>query len=742
MSAYAFQHTPTYDDCIRRLSRSNPAALTKLATQMPEFTRSPLQKAVFNTHAFRGMPGSEKVFISYIGGSKGYRLIWRLVNRTVVLLLFGEHDVEERAKRLQITEDVETGGVKLVEYERAQSQTPEPGPASTVLMGSLFIPWTDAELERYGFSQDDIARLRALNHLEELEACEPTMGSVAYDRALTLALYHDLDASNRKSQVAEQRRAEVQRQVIAPGERALERKMASPKSRKHFAPISADTLASLLAEPIEDWMIFLHPDQARLTQRPFSGPARVRGAAGTGKTVVALHRARHLAETYRGKVLFTTYVTNLPKVYEGLFRRLSPEHSALVEFVNLHAWAHRFVRSHGSSFQVDSQRAFQAYNEAFRKVSKRQPNLERLGWHYLREELDWVIKGRGISSKQRYLDLVRTGRGTALPQTAREQVWDLYEEYERQLDRRSIIDFNDVLGRALELLRSGRGSSPYRAVVIDEAQDLTEIGLRLAYELAGAGERDGLFLVGDGQQSVYPGGFSLSQLGIDVRGRSALLRINYRNTRAILAAAGKVVGHRPFDDGDVDLEERDASAVTVVREGSPPSLCGFASIDDHDVELVAAIQAVIGRDDVGPGDVAVLVPTNRMVSDYAGRIQGLGLRTQKLQEYDGSPNDRVKVGTFQRGKGLEFKHVFLPRLDVDGLQEQRRSGEDDAMHTERLDLMRRQVFVAMTRARDGLWCGWVGSPGSVLADVMGADEASRRSPRDAQGQEDARDPDG
>ena len=714
MTTYAFQHTPTYDDCIRKLATANPAALVKLQTILGEFTRKPFGNPQFNTHAFQGLAGSEKIYISDVGGRKGFRLIWRLVGHTIILLLFGEHDVEERAKRLRIEDDAETGGVRIVEHVTRDEPADRPSEPASRPAGALFMAWTDDDLRRYGFTDVEVGVLRPLDELWQLEQLEDRMAPESYDRGLALALYHDVDVPTGKRAVVERRRDEVREHVIASDERDLERKIASPRSRKHFAPASAEALAEVLRKPIEDWMIFLHPDQARLTQRPFSGPARVRGAAGTGKTVVALHRAKHLAETYDGTVLFTTYANNLPTVFAQLFHRLAPELDGRVEFSNLHRFAYRFVKRHGSPFTVDRDQAGSAYSEAYRKVAAPDADLDGLGWAYLRQEIEWVIKGRGLDHLDAYRALSRTGRGTPLPGRVRDKVWELGLEYDRQLRRRGVVDFNDLLRKAHELLVSGRAASPYVAVVIDEAQDLTETGLKLAFELAGGDARDGLFLVGDGQQSVYPGGFSLGQVGIDVRGRSSLLRVNYRNTRKILSAARGVVGDRPFDDGDDQVTARGEDELQVVRDGTAPTLVGFDSPDDHDTELVAAVAAVCEQDGVTAGDVAVLVPTNRLVDTYTSLITDLGLAAEKLASYDGNPNDRVKVGTYQRGKGLEFKHVFLPRLDAEGTGETPRRGEDEATHAERLDLLRRQVFVAMTRARDGLWGGWVERPSSVL----------------------------
>jgi hypothetical protein len=715
--SYAFVQSDRFLGCIRDFQQRDPRYLAELWETVIELGRQPFGNPILQTHRMQGVSG-ERRFITDVGGRKGRRLIWSQFNRTFVLLLFGEHDVVERqGERLELVEDPETGGIEIVErtvVDDGVGAAGSPAPPAAE-PGQLFMAWTDAELAGFGFLDHEVPILRRLDHEDEL--LELTMRDEAMETAVNLVAYQNPDGKA-ADQVPATRQREFEKQtrsVVDDQELELERKVASPRSRKHFAPTTVEALKEVMSKPIEDWMIFLHPDQAKLTQRPLSGPARVRGAAGTGKTVVALHRAKHLAETYGEKVLFTTYVTNLPKVFGQLFTRLAPELEGQVEFVNLHAWAYRFVKKHGSPFQVDTQQAYSAYNEAFKRIAAREPDLDGLGWHYLREELDWVIKGRGLASLDDYLSLARTGRGTPLPERVRKQVWALYEEYEHQLQRRRIVDFNDLLLKALELLRNGRATSPYRAVVIDEAQDLTETGLRLAYELAGQDERDGLFLVGDGQQSVYPGGFSLSHLGIDVRGRSSLLRVNYRNTRAILDAARGVVGQHRFDDGEDALDRRDVGEeVTVLRDGTEPAFVGFANEDDHDTELVAAIAKASEDPDVGPGDIAVLVPTNAMVKRYASLIQNLGLRTQKLEQYEGVPNEQVKVGTFQRGKGLEFKHVFLPRLDADGLHEERRNGEDETAHAERMQLLRRQVFVAMTRARDGLWGGWVGEPSTII----------------------------
>jgi superfamily I DNA/RNA helicase len=468
----------------------------------------------------------------------------------------------------------------------------------------------------------------------------------------------------------------------------------------------------VLARPIEDWMVYLDPDQQDLVDRTFSGPARIRGAAGTGKTVVALHRARTLASIGR-KVLVTTYVRNLPEVYRQIFARFAPAERQMVEFANVHRWALRYLHRHRVPIRVDPRGADRAWRAACQQVITSGSPLRRAGLSqaYLHEEVEWVIRGRALASLDAYLGLERAGRGTPLSKELRGEVWRLAERYTAELAERGVCDFTDVLLRAHQVVTDLGGEPEYDAVIVDEAQDLTEAALKLLYAIVGD-RPNGLLLVGDGQQSIYPGGFNLATAGIQVRGRSYVLTRNYRNTSQVYRFAQAVLDSRGVNEGG-DIPEPEIRAVELSRTGQAPALAGAPTLDEHDLALAAAVEAAV---DIGTGigDLAVLVPTNSLAERYTEVIGSLGLPTQPLSEYDGTPNSFVKVGTYQRAKGLEFKQVFLPRLDPDGLREARRADEDDDAYGERLALLRRQLFVAMTRARDAIWIGWVGEPTSLL----------------------------
>ncbi|WP_405450244.1 UvrD-helicase domain-containing protein [Streptomyces erythrochromogenes] len=455
--------------------------------------------------------------------------------------------------------------------------------------------------------------------------------------------------------------------------------------------------------PIEQWMTFLHPDQVALVRRNWSGPARISGPAGTGKTVVALHRAAHLARRTTGRILYVTFANNLPRVQSTFLRTMAPAVADRVDFRSLHSWAQEFLQERGVPVRLNGDKSETAFSLAW-KDHGRESRLVQIdpGPAYWREEIDYVIKGRGLTRFEDYAAVVRKRRRAGLHRTQRQSVWELYEEYEARRRERGVHDFNDVLSLALAEVSKEGGGTPYAAVVVDEVQDLTLVGVRLLHALVGNAP-NGLLLVGDGQQSVYPGGFRLTDAGIDIRGdRGQVLRTNYRNSRQILDAALAVVADDAFEDidgeptpgrRDVDLTYHDGN---VVRVAEPTA-------EAHDRELVGALQAL---PDGALAGTALLCPSQWALGHYQRLLVQAGIPVCRLEQYDGNPVDAVKLGTYRRAKGLEFKNVFLPRYDVESATGT--PGTDTAR--ERAELRRSRLFVAMTRARDLLWLGSVTDP--------------------------------
>jgi hypothetical protein len=470
------------------------------------------------------------------------------------------------------------------------------------------------------------------------------------------------------------------------------------------AEIQGALLECILARPVEEWMSFLHPDQAKLVRRSFNGPARIRGAAGTGKSVVGLHRAAYLARTRPGRILVTTFVKTLPAVMEQLVERLAPDVADRIEFTGVHGFARRLVNERGVKVKLDPQLA----DEVFRSVWEQLPNTNPLKTssaesRYWREEIDYVLKGRGITRWEAYEDLDRTGRRRRMSLDQRRAMWDLYAAYNTGLRQRGVHDYADLILLAEAELRRRPLEEPYAAVIVDEAQDLSCAMVRMLYSLV-RDTPDGLTLIGDGQQSIYPGGYTLGEAGISLAGRGVVMDINYRNTAQILDFASRMVAGDEFADIEGAVARGDAASV-VAREGSDPVVERCANPRERDQRMLDRARAVLREVSTGLGDVGILCVTKAGARRAADAFRHVGAPVVMLEDYDGSPVEALKVGTIKRAKGLEFKQVLLP--DVRAHQIGDAEPPTDGAERERWERLRRELYVAMTRARDGLWVGVV-----------------------------------
>ena len=488
-------------------------------------------------------------------------------------------------------------------------------------------------------------------------------------------------------------------------------------------------------------MIFLHPDQRSAIGRHYSGPARVRGSAGTGKTVVGLHRAVWRAKrNFVAKqeqaaqliptdevirpVLFTTFVSTLPPVFEALYLRLPEALAGEVEFINVDRLASKVCRAAGERFAVKTTTVEAAFKAAFMRIVAPGSPLARSGFtdRYVREEITVVIKGRAIDSLDSYLRIARTGRRVPMGRNLRAQVWAFKEAWDQEMAERGVLDFPDIILRALR--HACRLNGPlYSAVIVDEAQDITMAGLLFLRALVNAPHPDkdrpnGMLILGDGAQRIYPGGYTLRQAGIEVRGRTTVLSVNYRNTNEILGAAMAVAGDNEVHDLAEDFRRGDESADTS-RRGPRPLLVKASGIDSQLDEIVRRIDEITTTDrNIGPGDIAVLVPMNHLVKRVSDRIRRTRFGVQQLEKYDGRPNDLIKVGTFHRGKGLEFKAVFLPNLSKGHFPKPPKGARTVEEAAEARELQISQLFVAMTRARDVLVLLYSNLPSEALVYVV------------------------
>ncbi|SDC26776.1 Part of AAA domain-containing protein [Sanguibacter gelidistatuariae] len=493
---------------------------------------------------------------------------------------------------------------------------------------------------------------------------------------------------------------------VRPADRAWEEPLLSDRE------IDAALFDSLLASPVEDWMAFLHPAQAKLVRRSFNGPSRIRGSAGTGKTVVGLHRAAYLARMNpHGKVLVTTFVNTLPGVMAQSLARLAPEAVDRVIFTSVHRFARRVLDARGVTVRVDPGKALTAFNLAWVRTGRHSVlgGID-LPVTYWQEEVVVVLRGRGITDFDAYADLARTGRKHRLSLEQRRGVWELHLAYDAQLRALGITDFAGSILLAEAALQSvPYGSAPgeesIAAVIVDEAQDLTCAQIRLLHALTGDAP-DGLTLIGDGQQSIYPGGYTLAEAGVSLAGRGVVMDVNYRNTAQIVEFASRLVDGDEFADIEGATSRADRTD-RVTRTGPEPVLWRGPQ-PDAAAALVARVREVLTGVGTDAADIGVLSPTHAGVQGALRALAAAGIPTINLADYEGVPVDAVKVGTIKRAKGLEFKQVLVCAVPAALVAADAQPPAADA-DRERWDRDRRELFVAMTRARDGLWVSTTGT---------------------------------
>ncbi|GGK62184.1 UvrD-helicase domain-containing protein [Nocardia camponoti] len=466
--------------------------------------------------------------------------------------------------------------------------------------------------------------------------------------------------------------------------------------------IAADARLAALRKPFSDWMTFLDPEQLPHVTATFTGPARISGPAGTGKSVVALHRMAHFVKRNSGRVLFTTFVKTLPAYHRRGFARLAPDAANRAVFLGLHAWAMKFLNHRGVEFNLDTDVVDVAFKHAWTRSGKVLGNVKDTDIGYWRDEISRVIKGRGIATKDVYKRVPRKGRdGISLVAARREYVWEnWYLPYQRTLDKAGAHDFDDIIALAVAEItaRPLDSTENFAMVVVDEVQDFTLMQLRLVHLIAGGGPDAQLLLVGDGQQQVYAGGCTLSEAGISLAGaRGRVLRKNYRNCEAVLTYSQRIEASNAVDD-------LDGGAGIALRD-SPPVLPGGRVVDMHVArhEVDGLLPNAIRAADLPPdAEVAVIVNFASEAARYLRVLQRAGFSTRALEAYDGSQVHEIKVGTVHRAKGMDFAAVFHVTDEPPTELSRLTGGARD-----RAEMLARQLLVATSRARDYLWVAYV-----------------------------------
>lgn len=572
----------------------------------------------------------------------------------------------------------------------------------------LFEELDDEDLLLAGVPMPLLASVRALETEEDLDALAPHLPADASEMLYLLAAGYSLVEAMGEAVRSEPEPEKVDTEDFAAA-------LAHPEAQQSFHVVENEAdLETMLDAPLEQWRVFLHPAQRKLVRLNANGPVRVLGGAGTGKTVVLMHRARHLAaEVFTGKddrLLVTTFTRNLALDLGMNLRNLcSSEVLGRLEIMNLHSWAVGFMRKHGQSFKVvrdfDRQTLFE---EAMIEAGDHGFPVE-----FYREEWDQVVQAQEVESRDDYLSARRTGRGTRLSRRQRAEVWKMLERYRELLADGGYHEWPDVIRETRLFIEKQRIPLPYRAVLSDEVQDFTASELRLLRTLAPEAPNS-LFVVGDGHQRIYGKPLRLSACGIEIRGRSRRLKINYRTTQQIRDRGISILEGREIDDLDGGVDS--LKGYRSLRDGPVPEVCHFSSDAEEAGFIAKRIRAWL-EDGVAAESICIAARTRAQLADrYAPLLENAGIDTVIVEKDPEAEQSKagVRLATMHRMKGLEFSRVMLVGVQKGTVPMEARQAADH-VSAEEVELQERCLFyVACTRARDELVIAGYGERSSFL----------------------------
>lgn len=478
-------------------------------------------------------------------------------------------------------------------------------------------------------------------------------------------------------------------------------------------------LDAALKHPLDVWRVFLHPRQRRIARSHTKGPMRVLGGAGTGKTVVALHRAGFLVrEVYTkpdDRVLFTTFTVNLAQdLRTQLAKLLEPDELARVEIANIDSWASTYLRSRGRSFRP----AFEKEQQELLRGAYEVYGDDRYPLDFYRAEWRDVIQEQGLRTEDEYVLAVRKHRGVPLSRVERRKLWPVFSAYRSSLEQSGYLEPVDILRAARAELETANADPRYRSVVVDEAQDFSADALRLVRAIAGPEHPDDLFLVGDPHQRIYGRPVTMSSCGIQVRGRrSQTLRLNYRTTAAI--CRWSLGALRNLEVDDLDEGKADRRGYVSLREGAAPHIELLDSPLDEERRVVETVKQKIAGG-LSPQEICIAARTRAPLVDRFGPALTRAGIDNVLLEQDEPRQAAVRLATMHRVKGLEYPVVLLVALSEDLMPYRSPELRSDDPVVSSLALVRERslLYVAASRARDELCVFASGTPSPLLVDMM------------------------
>jgi hypothetical protein len=628
--------------------------------------------------------------------NRDIRLIVHKTGESLLVAYVGHHDdAYAWAERRRIEAHPRTGAVQIVEVrERVEEVAPPPtldfvfpeaakGKEMAAASPALFASLDDDALLSIGVPTDWLADVRAASE----------------DGFFALTSHLPAEASEALLEYAATGR------LVTPGPvPAIADPFAHPDALRRIRLIAdQDELEQALTFPWEKWGVFLHPSQRALVERSFSGPARVAGSAGTGKTIVAIHRAVRLArDTPNARVLLASFSQPLAGELAKKVLVLAPETGGVVPRITTTSFQgiaeQMFQLEHGVRPRIASDAVLR---ERLRAAAA-SAGLKGFSERFLLSEWINVIDAWGLTSLDAYSTVQRMGRKSRLGPNQRARLWPIFQAVREALAAERYTTWADVFSGLADALVT-RGNKPFDHVVIDEAQDLAPAELRFFAALAPA-KPDGLFLSGDVGQRIFQHPFSWAGLGVDVRGRSHTLKVCYRTSQQIRRAADKLL---PTVLRDTDGLEDERRGIISVFDGPAPEVQSLADVAAEAATVRQNVETWLGEG-IASHEIGLFVRTPQLVARARAAIAGL------------AGEGEMTTAPMSLAKGLEFRAVVVMACDegVLPLDERVADAADEAELDDIYETERRLLYVACTRAREHLLLTGVTPTSEYLADFI------------------------
>ncbi|MEM8534807.1 MAG: 3'-5' exonuclease [Chloroflexota bacterium] len=630
--------------------------------------------------------------------NRDIRLIVHKTDASLLLCYVDHHDAAYSwAMRRKIERHPKTGAAQLVEVRERVDEVPIFKPVEmespTLEKSLLFTDTSDDTLLSYGVPTEWLVEVRQTNEDTLFDVVEH-LPQEAAEALLELATGGKPQFSVSFSEDSDP--------------------FHHPDAQRRFRVLlNVEELERALEFPWEKWTVFLHPAQRHLVERNYNGPVRISGSAGTGKTIVALHRAVFIARQHpEARVVLTTFSEALANALNNKLLRLVGNEPQVRDRINIHSTKEFAYDLYTSAFGVPAM-ATSDMVRSFLIQAAATVTGHRFSEHFLWSEWTDVVDSWQLDTWEDYRDVPRLGRKTRIGGKQRETLWSIFEQVQAQLAQHQLLTWSMLFRRVSDYLAE-HNERPFDFAIVDEAQDLDIAELRFLATF-GHHRPDSLFFTGDLGQRIFQQPFSWKMVGVDIKGRSYWLNINYRTSHQIRQQADQLL---PVSLSDVDGNVEERKGTISIFNGPLPIIDTFDSVEDESQFVGRWITEQLASG-IQPGEIGIFVRTKRELPRVSSAIEIAGVSSVELDDQVTPEPECIAVSSMHLAKGLEFRAVAIMACDdeIIPLQERIEQVSDVSDLEEVYNTERHLLYVACTRARDILLITGVDPASEFLDDL-------------------------